>query len=526
MRRLLSILFLNILSIGSFCLNCQAQNTNSVYETKTTNAEESDGEGEDVGYCICYKSVGGSDAWDNQANYSLNSPLEVGRQYTLTMKVKASAACDMAFWPINTKSTNKNQWGNSADVQYLDNMNITTNWATYTCKFTAEFPIDRLDFEFGKLEGSLYIDDVKLSDDEYGVDVVQNGDFETDNTDGWSSETAYRGTTFSRVKMDGSSATPEPKAPEIPDTWEFAEQGDPNFHIYLCFGQSNMEGNAAVEAKDKQNVPERFQLLPAVDFSSTKKMGVWCTAIPPLCRPGTGLTPADYFGRTLVEKLPEDIKVGVINVAVGGAKIELFMEEFKDAYIAGEQPWFKGYCAQYNNDPLGRLIEMGKIAQKSGTIKGILLHQGESNNGASDWCGKVAKVYKRICYYLGLDPDKTPLLAGETLYKDQGGDCSWHNVAALPNLKKAVPNSYVISAKDIPGNGKDHWHFSAEGYRILGKRYAEQMLKLLPEATGIEEVKTVEAGNKNTLYFNLQGQRVNKPKKGEIYIVNNKKVIK
>ena len=25
---------------------------------------------------------------------------------------------------------------------------------------------------------------------------------------------------------------------------------DPNFHIYLCFGQSNMEGNANIEQQD------------------------------------------------------------------------------------------------------------------------------------------------------------------------------------------------------------------------------------------------------------------------------------
>lgn len=510
MRRILSILLLNILSIGTFSLYCQAEEENNA----------------DNNHCICYKATGGKDAWDNQANYTLNSALEKGRAYTLTLKAKASVACDMAFWPIDTKSSNKNKWGNSDDVQYLDNFKITTNWVTYTWKFTAEYPIDRLDFDFGTLNGSLYIDDVKLSDDEYGVDVVQNGDFEAGNTNGWSTVTGYNGTTFSLVNSDGKIE--EPKAPEIPDTWEFAEQGDANFHIYLCFGQSNMEGNAAVEAIDKQNVPERFQMLPAVDFNSTKKMGVWCTAVPPLCRPGTGLTPVDYFGRTLVEKLPENISVGVINVAVGGAKIELFMQEYKDAYIASEKDWFRAYCAQYDNDPLGRLIEMGRIAQKKGTIKGILLHQGESNNGASDWCDKVAEIYKRICYYLGLDPEQTPLLAGETLYKDQGGACYLHNQAALPKLKKAVPNSYVISAKDIPGNGKDAWHFSAEGYRMFGKRYAEQMLKLLPQATGIEEVEATKESAKNAIYYNLQGQRVNKNEleKGKIYIVNNKKIIK
>ncbi|MCI6370818.1 MAG: Ig-like domain-containing protein, partial [Prevotella sp.] len=271
---------------------------------------------------------------------------------------------------------------------------------------------------------------------------------------------------------------------DIPDSWEYVQQGDPNFHIYLCFGQSNMEGNAAIESQDLSGISTRFQMMAAVNFGTNRTKGNWYKAIPPLCRQNTGLTPADYFGRTLVEKLPENIKIGVINVAVGGAKIELYMDEFKDAYIAGDADWFKNICKEYDNDPLGRLIEMGKLAQKKGTIKGILLHQGESNNGESDWCEKVGKVYTRICYALGLNPAETPLLAGETLYADQGGACSWHNTAALPHLKEYVTNSYVISAKDLPGNGKDSFHFSAAGYRTLGKRYAEQMYKLLPESTG------------------------------------------
>ena len=309
---------------------------------------------------------------------------------------------------------------------------------------------------------------------------------------------------------------------DIPDSWEYVQQGDPNFHIYLCFGQSNMEGNAAIESQDLSGISTRFQMMAAVNFGTNRTKGNWYKAIPPLCRQNTGLTPADYFGRTLVEKLPENIKVGVINVAVGGAKIELYMDEFKDAYIAGDADWFKNICKEYDNDPLGRLIEMGKLAQKKGTIKGILLHQGESNNGESDWCEKVGKVYTRICYALGLNPADTPLLAGETLYADQGGACSWHNTAALPHLKEYVTNSYVISAKDLPGNGKDSFHFSAAGYRTLGKRYAEQMYKLLPESTGISKVEA--SSRKDCAIYNLQGQRVAKMKKGQIYIVNGKKI--
>ena len=312
---------------------------------------------------------------------------------------------------------------------------------------------------------------------------------------------------------------------DIPDSWEYVQQGDPNFHIYLCFGQSNMEGNAAIESQDLSGISTRFQMMAAVNFGTNRTKGNWYKAIPPLCRQNTGLTPADYFGRTLVEKLPENIKVGVINVAVGGAKIELYMDEFKDAYIAGDADWFKNICKEYDNDPLGRLIEMGKLAQKKGTIKGILLHQGESNNGESDWCEKVGKVYTRICYALGLNPAETPLLAGETLYADQGGACSWHNTAALPHLKEYVTNSYVICAKDLPGNGKDSFHFSAAGYRTLGKRYAEQMYKLLPESTGIATIQTSSSLTNSSAIYNLQGQRVTKMVKGQIYIIKGKKVI-
>ena len=312
---------------------------------------------------------------------------------------------------------------------------------------------------------------------------------------------------------------------DIPDSWEYVQQGDPNFHIYLCFGQSNMEGNAAIESQDLSGISTRFQMMAAVNFGTNRTKGNWYKAIPPLCRQNTGLTPADYFGRTLVEKLPENIKIGVINVAVGGAKIELYMDEFKDAYIAGDADWFKNICKEYDNDPLGRLIEMGKLAQKKGTIKGILLHQGESNNGESDWCEKVGKVYTRICYALGLNPAETPLLAGETLYADQGGACSWHNTAALPHLKEYVTNSYVISAKDLPGNGKDSFHFSAAGYRTLGKRYAEQMYKLLPESTGIATIQTSSSLTNSSAIYNLQGQRVTKMVKGQIYIIKGKKVI-
>ena len=92
---------------------------------------------------------------------------------------------------------------------------------------------------------------------------------------------------------------------------EQAAGPDPNFHVYLAFGQSNMEGFPGIEPQDKSGVDPRFRMLAAVDFASLgRQKGEWYDAIPPLCRSSTGLCPADYFGRTMVAGMPERITVG------------------------------------------------------------------------------------------------------------------------------------------------------------------------------------------------------------------------
>ena len=129
-------------------------------------------------------------------------------------------------------------------------------------------------------------------------------------------------------------------------------EADPNFYIYLCFGQSNMEGNATPEAIDKEYVDPRFQMLACVDFNNpARTKGQWYTAYPPIVRQGTGLGMADYFGRTMVANLPENVKVGVVDVAIGGTKIEGFISEEVADYVKNEADWFKNYMAAYDNDP-------------------------------------------------------------------------------------------------------------------------------------------------------------------------------
>src|SRR5437763_9099534 len=40
---------------------------------------------------------------------------------------------------------------------------------------------------------------------------------------------------------------------------------DTNFFVFLCFGQSNMEGFPGIEEQDRASVDDRFQVLAAVD---------------------------------------------------------------------------------------------------------------------------------------------------------------------------------------------------------------------------------------------------------------------
>jgi len=252
---------------------------------------------------------------------------------------------------------------------------------------------------------------------------------------------------------------------------------DTNLWIFLCFGQSNMEGFPGVQEQDKTNVDDRFQLLASVDFPNMdRKKDNWYTAVPPLCRPGCGLCPADYFGRTLVANLPKNIRVGVVVVAVAGCKIELFEKTNYEAYASTAPSWMKPIIKTYGGDPYQYLVDMGKLAQKDGVIKGILLHQGESNSGDKEWPNKVKGIYDNLLQDLNLKAADVPLLAGELVAKDQGGACAGMN-PIIDDLPKTIPTAHVISATGC--TKANSLHFNPAGYRLLGTRYGETMLSIM-----------------------------------------------
>lgn len=249
---------------------------------------------------------------------------------------------------------------------------------------------------------------------------------------------------------------------------------DKNFHIYLCFGQSNMEGHGKYETQDTMS-NKRFRVLQTVNCPEiNREKGKWYDSQPPITRCNTGLTPADYFGKTLAENLPDSIVIGVINVSVGGCHIQLFDKDSVNNYVANAPNWMKGMLASYNNNPYNHLIEMAKLAQKSGVIKGVLLHQGESNTGDIDWPNKVNTVYQNLLTDLSLQAATTPLLAGELLSAKYEGKCASMN-EIINKLPQTIPNAHIVSSKNCEGIA-DGLHFSPAGYRQLGKNYAKVLL--------------------------------------------------
>ena len=282
-----------------------------------------------------------------------------------------------------------------------------------------------------------------------------------------------------------------------------AQKPDPNFYVYLCFGQSNMEGfwnQTQFEPEDMTGVSDRFLLLPACDDAPRGRTRLeWTTATPPLCRPNCFLTPVDYFGRTMTERLP-DKRIGVAMVAVGGISIKGFMKDHSiaDPYnenFSANDAFFRAAYETYNSRLYETLVELGKRAQQNGVIKGILMLQGEADTGDAAWTGYVKQVYDDLLADLGLNADDVPLLAGETLYNGTlFANTNAQNIDLLPDV---IPTTHVISAEGCE-TSSDYIHFTARGYRLIGRRFAAEELKIL----GYEEEALEQQREPYYIYYN------------------------
>ncbi len=235
-----------------------------------------------------------------------------------------------------------------------------------------------------------------------------------------------------------------------------------------------------------RTVDKRFQVLADFDAPSRGwKKGNWYDAVPPLTARGRGISLVDYFGRIMVANLPEKIRIGVVKCSVPGTKIELWDKDYFKTYLTNlpaSDSWKITAANRYDGNPYQYMVDLARIAQKDGVIKGILIHQGESNVNDQDWPKKVKKIYGDIIKDLNLKPENVTLVAGEVVNADQQGEKAAFN-EILKKLPETLPNSYVVSSAGVPCN-PDHLHFTSAGLRQFGTRYAEKLLSALrPKVT-------------------------------------------
>ena len=295
---------------------------------------------------------------------------------------------------------------------------------------------------------------------------------------------------------------------------------EPEFHVYIAFGQSNMVGYLGesvgasggslnstdwVAANGFDAPPDNFLVMAAANDNRNpygRKKGEWSEAKPPLVRAGNGLSPADFFGRTIAEKVANrKITVGVIVVAVDGCQINLFSKEINvfKTYIGSQQSWMTNQAVAYVDSninsitsanfnttdyPYKRLVDLARQAQDEGAIiKGIIMHQGESGGSfpGKNYAQSVRQIYDDLCEDLDLTPGEIPFLAGQAVGNSN------NDIASIPNAFADLPNTaFVISSDGCLGwdptnssNQNERIHFSFDGYRELGTRYGKKMLELL-----------------------------------------------
>jgi hypothetical protein len=239
--------------------------------------------------------------------------------------------------------------------------------------------------------------------------------------------------------------------------------------LFLLIGQSNMSGMSPMPS-EPWPIDERVTFLVQFDCSSLgQTAGQWLPAEPPLhgchwATGGIGLGLADFFGAKLAEQWG-DSKIGLIPNAVPGQLISIYLKE------GGTQaPIPPGYDNAYQ-----MTVERSLLAQEQGRIRAILLHQGESddNQGMSEqWLGRVATVVADLRADLNLG-EEVPLLAGQI------GPSQWqkHNVY-VDQIPDYVPNSAVISAEGTAIH--DIAHFDEASAKIMGERYVEKFLEMVP----------------------------------------------
>lgn len=234
-----------------------------------------------------------------------------------------------------------------------------------------------------------------------------------------------------------------------------------NFWIFIMAGQSNMAGRGLVGPQDT---------IPNKQILTINSSNEWILAKEPLhfYQPKlTGLDCGLGFGRELLNKLNDSIYIGLIPCAIGGSSVSQWLND-----------------SVHNNIKLySNFIKKSEFAQKYGTIKAIIWHQGESDATQEDIINYKTELVKLIQNFRSsVGNDSLPFIMGELgLYAKDGEYAACRDTinTILKEIANNDPYSQLVHTGDLEYKENDPGHFNAEALRILGERYADKYLMLL-----------------------------------------------
>lgn len=237
--------------------------------------------------------------------------------------------------------------------------------------------------------------------------------------------------------------------------WAKAEAAkpDPQFHLYLLIGQSNMAGRGVVDEESKVTHPRVLML---------NKNREWVPATDPLHfdKPAAGVGPGLAFGKHMAEANPK-VRIGLIPCAVGGTSIMVWAPGKEDKST--------------QTHPYDDMLERTKAALQAGVLKGILWHQGESDLKNPGYGKRLAELIERL--RKDLSAPKVPFVASEL------SPLNPKTAEAVTAFNVALRDVKASHFTCVSGEGLDHkgdkLHYNTASARMLGQRFAEKMKTLL-----------------------------------------------
>jgi hypothetical protein len=220
-------------------------------------------------------------------------------------------------------------------------------------------------------------------------------------------------------------------------------------------GQSNMAGRGVIETEDTTPHPQ------VLVFTTNL---TWRIAVEPITHDyptRLGVGPGLAFGKAMAGSNPR-ATIGLVPCAVGATPLSR---------------WEKG------GDLYSNAVHRARLAMKSGTLKGIIWHQGEADSrpGMAETYGdRLAKMIGDI--RAELDSGNLPFVVGqlgEFLYTRQATNITEARAvnAMLEKIPARVSRTGFASATGLMHKG-DEVHFDTASQRELGYRFAVEMIRL------------------------------------------------